>query len=763
MKEILYLRRRCAWYIAFLIVLFPKMGLTNSRPMMTGNPSTTQALDISWTAEEIEAMSPDDLKKLKEAVQNAQVILPAGVPRNLHILAVGIGRCQSDEVYPRLRNAPRDVEDTANAFKDGAKVLFDDYLKSSKTIILEGTYRSQLCRFHLPASFVQTLHKSYPEPEVHLYQLLDEEATRHNIEAAFQKIIATAKPDDLFVFAFSGHGDTDGSEFCLIPFDIASDGDFTTAISGTMLRVWCEQIQAKKQILIFDSTHSGVGITQFGVKATNDPQNLKQLADRSLLVIGNASAAYDDSEHGHGVLTYALLQGLAGEAALGATKDNITARGLQYYLPWKVAQSAKFGALQQVEIFKQGGDFQILGVPDKVHESSLRLGDKGPEPPPDKTPPSIAIISPELQRGVNVIVAPGAAFEVSGRAMDASGVREVQVNDKPASLNKDGTFDVVLNIPVGETSVLIRAVDTVGNSASTTFTVKRDTFSAPPQAVPDRQGTDYALFFAGDDYKNWPHLNNPIHDVEAVAQVLQDHYGFKPDIVRNPQLRDFTAKLREYAAKDWKPDDQLLIVFAGHGAYDKDLGEGYLVAGNSPSAEDKDFFFDNSLPLSQLANAINNIHCPHILVLVDACYGGIFGGRLVWNELDQDLSKQKQAALSHGVRLASTATPERLVQMLTALQDQPHLTRAQYIRRMLRPVSRLFLTSGQIREVADGPPGGHSPFAAQLLSTLQQGGDEYKVIDYDELKRNVLKLPQEPYFGSWGNNEDGGAFLFVAK
>jgi uncharacterized caspase-like protein len=573
------------------------------------------------------------------------------------------------------------------------------------------------------------------------------------------------------VFAFSGHGDTnrDGTDFYLIPIDFASDGfhvDLTSAISGAMLRAWCEQIQAKKQILIFDASHSGEGITQFGIKATNDPQNLKQLADRSLLVIGNAGSAYNYSKIEHGILTYALLQGLAGEAALDVlwkTKGVITAFELRNYLPWKVAQeSAKLGAIQQVEIFQQGKNFPILGVPDKVHESSLPI-DVGAKPPPDKTPPSIAVISPELQRGIKVVVAPGAAFEVSGQAMDASGVREVQVNDKIASLNKDGTFDVVLNIPVGETSVLIRAVDTVGNSASTTFTVKRDTFNAPPQAVPDRQGTDYALFFAGDDYKNWPHLNNPIHDVEAVAQVLQDHYGFKPDIVRNPQLQDFTAKLREYAKKDWKPDDQLLIVFAGHGAYDKDLGEGYLVAGNSPSAEDKELFYDNSLPLSQLANAINNIHCPHILVLVDACYGGIFGGRLVRNELEQDLSKQKQAAWSHAVRLASTATPERLVQMLTSPQDQPHLTRAQYIRRMLRPVSRLFLTSGQIREVADGPPGGHSPFAAQLLSTLQQGGDEYKVIDYDELRRNALKLPQEPYFGSWGNNEDGGAFLFVAK
>jgi uncharacterized caspase-like protein len=777
MKEISYLRRKCVWCIAFLIVLFPKMGLTGS---ILGPPSNPHALDLSLTAKEIEAMSPDNLKELREAVQNAHVVVPTAFPQNLHILAIGIDHYQSND-FPSFRFARKDVEDTASAFKDSAKVLFDDYLKSSETITLEGIYQSQLYHFHLPASFVQTLHKSYPAPEVHLYTLLDEEATRHNIEVAFQKIIATAKPDDFFVFAFSGVAFSGTGESYIMPVDF-SGKSLTTAISGAMLHAWCEQIQAKKQISIFNSRRSGI---QFRIKATNDPQNLrltdwpervvsmsqatndpqnlKQLADRrSLVIIGDPGTTSYDEEHEHSILTYALLQGLAGEANLNSS-GVITAFELGNYLFKKVAQvNAKLHTRQQVEIFQQGEDFWVSGVPDKVHESSLP-DDNNPEPPPDKTPPSIAIVSPELQRGVNVVIAPEPAFEVSGQAMDASGVREVSVNDKAVALNKDGTFDAILNIPMGETEVLIRAVDTLGNSASTTFTVKRDASPAPPQAVPDYQGTDYALLFAGDDYQHWPHLNNPIHDVETMAQVLQDHYGFTTDIVRNPQLRDFQAKLREYAAKKWNPDDQLLIFFAGHGAYDKDLGEGYLVANNSPAMEDKDLFYDNSLPLSLLAGAINNIRCPHILVLVDACYGGTFGDKLVRNEVEHDLSKQKQAAWPHAVRLASTATPERLVQMLASPSDQPRLTRAQYIRRMLRPVSRLFLTSGQIREVADGPPGGHSPFAAQLLSTLQQGGDEYRVIDYDGLKRNVLKLPQEPYFGSWGNNEDGGEFLFVAK
>ncbi len=40
-------------------------------------------------------------------------------------------------------------------------------------------------------------------------------------------------------------------------------------------------------------------------------------------------------------------------------------------------------------------------------------------------------------------------------------------------------------------------------------------------------------------------------------------------------------KLREYGEKQYKPLDQLFILFAGHGTYDQTFGEGFVVTKES--------------------------------------------------------------------------------------------------------------------------------------------------------------------------------------
>ena len=51
-----------------------------------------------------------------------------------------------------------------------------------------------------------------------------------------------------------------------------------------------------------------------------------------------------------------------------------------------------------------------------------------------------------------------------------------------------------------------------------------------------RQGQDYALFFANDNYQNNPdfdNLKNPVTDATAIAQELQDMYGFTTQVYKN--------------------------------------------------------------------------------------------------------------------------------------------------------------------------------------------------------------------------------------
>jgi Uncharacterized protein containing caspase domain len=89
--------------------------------------------------------------------------------------------------------------------------------------------------------------------------------------------------------------------------------------------------------------------------------------------------------------------------------------------------------------------------------------------------------------------------------------------------------------------------------------------------------TDYALVFATDQYENWSDLVNPIFDSRTIAEELKKTYKFNVEIVENATQSEVLKKLREYAEKQYKPLDQLLIFFAGHGTYDQTFGEGFVV------------------------------------------------------------------------------------------------------------------------------------------------------------------------------------------
>ena len=60
-----------------------------------------------------------------------------------------------------------------------------------------------------------------------------------------------------------------------------------------------------------------------------------------------------------------------------------------------------------------------------------------------------------------------------------------------------------------------------------------------------RSGKDYALFFAVQDYSEWPDLRNPISDAETIAKELRKNYGFKTEVVKNPDLEGIYKKLRK--------------------------------------------------------------------------------------------------------------------------------------------------------------------------------------------------------------------------
>lgn len=237
---------------------------------------------------------------------------------------------------------------------------------------------------------------------------------------------------------------------------------------------------------------------------------------------------------------------------------------------------------------------------------------------------------------------------------------------------------------------------------------------------------DYALLFATDQYDNWNDLVNPINDSRAIAKELEERYGFEVRIVENADQDKVFNVLREYAQKKYKPQDQLMVFFAGHGQYDEVFGEGFVVARNSIANDpSKNTYISHN----RLRSIIDNIPCEHVALVMDVCFGGTF---------DPVLAASRAAVY----------------------EDINH---KEFIVKKLSMKTRKFLTSGSKEYVSDGIAGKHSPFAVRLLEALKTNGGEDGLLTFLEINLSMQKLQTTPRFGSFGSDEAASEFLFIAR
>ncbi|MEQ8905126.1 caspase family protein [Ekhidna sp.] len=285
-------------------------------------------------------------------------------------------------------------------------------------------------------------------------------------------------------------------------------------------------------------------------------------------------------------------------------------------------------------------------------------------------------------------------------------------------------FDLTLRMLDGDNWIEIVAETKSGAITREYRNIKVGMDAIGDAVMADRQ--DYALLFGINKYDNWSDLVNPGYDVEAIGKELEERYGFKVEIVRDAEQDQVMTKLREYAQINYKPQDQLFIFFAGHGQYDDVFGEGFLVAKNSLR---NDVSKNSYISHNRIRSNINNIPCEHIFLGMDVCFGGTF---------DPLLASSRSAAYE--------VTNDR-----------------EYLVRKLSKKTRKYLTSGSKEYVSDGVAGSHSPFARNLIEALKSNGGEDRILILDEIKSYMERLKSTPRFGSFGSDENGSDFVFIAR
>jgi len=303
---------------------------------------------------------------------------------------------------------------------------------------------------------------------------------------------------------------------------------------------------------------------------------------------------------------------------------------------------------------------------------------------------------------------------VNGRIPDSD--RGVGIS--PAA-NFDYTIEKQLNLTSGTNEIKIMAENEDGVTAES-----RIIHVAAPVVT---QRTDYALVIATNEYDQWNDLINPVFDATTIGNELKENYGFKVDLVINPTKSDLLRKLREYNSMNFLPNDQLFIFIAGHGKFDDLIKDGYLVCKDSKRVDET---AESYIPFSYLRTAIDNNPSRHVFLVLDACFGGTF---------DQAIAKRGEDD-----------------NMYT------EITQTEYINKKLKHKTRLYLTSGAKEYVPDGRAGKHSPFASKLVEALRGYGGKNKVLTSQQVFWYVERVRPEPRFGTFGDNEPGSEFVFVA-
>lgn len=201
-------------------------------------------------------------------------------------------------------------------------------------------------------------------------------------------------------------------------------------------------------------------------------------------------------------------------------------------------------------------------------------------------------------------------FVLKMKVTDNTEVRIVTVNKNIAEKNND-FYQITLNLTQQKNEFTIKAIDKFWNETVKKITIYRESRFA-------RNGKDRALLFAVDNYDNNKKLYKPIADALRLKQKLENSYGFKVELIKDPDLKTIRDKLIEYRDKyntnKLDRSGQLLIFFSGHG----DIGDktGFFVPKDGKSSNK----YSTCFQYNEMREMIAKIDVKHKLLMVDACF-----------------------------------------------------------------------------------------------------------------------------------------------
>jgi hypothetical protein len=274
---------------------------------------------------------------------------------NIYLLSVGVSNYKSTNL--KLNYASKDAMDFSSAMVAASQKLFNT---DGRQHVISYNFGTELNN--------------------------NRKALKNEIKKVIDTIIEKAKPDDILIAFFAGHGvlQEGQKKFYMLTaeasgFDVGGV-EKEVAISTDELNEWSRKIKASKQVLILDACSSGQVIDNMqqlmrGDIPADQQRALENLKDRTGIYILSASeagqAARESGIFNQGLLTYSLLSGIK---LGGGLKDNkfIDVNLWFNFASDNVKKLAKdIGAIQNPQIL--GNASFDVGIVDKEVSDSIKL------------------------------------------------------------------------------------------------------------------------------------------------------------------------------------------------------------------------------------------------------------------------------------------------------------------------------------------------------------------------------------------------------
>jgi uncharacterized caspase-like protein len=212
-------------------------------------------------------------------------------------------------------------------------------------------------------------------PNVVTYSIRNDQAIKQNIINALEEIKGKALEQDLLLVYYAGHGVMSGQEaqsrdFFLVPHDVTQlygRDDMLTekGISALELRKYSQSINAQKQVFILDACQSSGALEALAVRGAAEEKAIAQLARSTgtfwITSTGTNQFASEFDKLGHGIFTYALLEGIKGQGD-GNQDKKLTVRELSTFVENLVPELTEKlnGTPQFPSAYSFGNDFILM-------------------------------------------------------------------------------------------------------------------------------------------------------------------------------------------------------------------------------------------------------------------------------------------------------------------------------------------------------------------------------------------------------------------